>query len=256
MKIFLSSLENSACGKGKPDLVYYLLQDGIKMKWNLMSYYYLRSEKNFEQACVIRDNSEAIMIDSGAHTFQFGAKVDFVEYTKQYAEFIKRFDRPNVLGYFEMDADNVFGYDKVLELRRILENVSDKIIPVWHTNRGIQDYIDTCKQYSGRIVAITGFANKDIRDDQYIMFVKIARQYNCRIHCLGMTRKKVLDTVPFDYTDSSSWKQHAIFGRIGQGTVSRDFYTHKREIVFKKNYLSGMEMQEAYYRKWQKVNKD
>lgn len=263
MKIFLSALEAGAqCvqhkdekGRGLP-LAYYLHRQGVKFRWNLMSYFYIQ-KSNYDLGCFIRDNSEEVLIDSGAHSFQFGKKVDFLEYTKQYAEFIKKFDRPNVIGYFEMDVDNVIGYDKVLELRKILENVSDKIIPVWHRNRGIEDYKKMCKQYSGKIVAITGFANKEIRDEQYIMFLKYAKKYNCKLHCLGMTRKKILDKVPFDYVDSSSWKQSGLYGRIdGKGKVTKEFSKIKREVVFKENYLAGKKMQEHYYQKWRKVSKD
>lgn len=258
MKIFLSALENgSTCyDSGKP-LSEYVVESGVKMKYNLMSYYYLRSEKAYQNGCFIRDNSELVMIDSGAHTFQFGKKVDFVKYTHEYAEFIKKFDRPNVVGYFEMDVDNVLGHDKVLELREILEAASDKIIPVWHYNRGIDEYIEMCKKYAGKTISITGFKNADIRDDQYIMFVKKAREYGCKIHCLGMTRKKILDKVPFDYTDSSSWKQSGIYGRIdGKGKVTRTFSKEKREVVFLENYKKGMEMQEHYHQKWRGVHKD
>lgn len=256
MKIFLSALENAiASGKGGKPVAQLMTEQGIKMKYNLMSYYYIKGKQ--ELATYIRDNSEEILIDSGAHSFQKGKKVDWVEYTKQYAEFIKKFDRPKVIGYFEMDVDNIIGYDKVLELRKILESVSDKIIPVWHKNRGIDDFKKMCQKYAGKVVAITGFKNEDIQDHQYLMFLKYAKKYNCRVHCLGMTRKKILDQVPFDYVDSSSWTQSAIFGRIdGKGKVSREFSKTKREIVFIENYKIGMGMQEHYHKKWRKVNKD
>lgn len=256
MKIFLSALENSmTAGSPSYPVAHYMVNQGIKMKWNLMSYYYIKSK--IELAKYIRDNSELIMIDSGAHSFQKGKKVDWVEYTKKYAEFIKDFDRPNVVGYFEMDVDNIIGYDKVLELRKILESVSDKIIPVWHKNRGVQDFKDMCKTYQGKVVAITGFKNEDIQDHQYLMFLKYARQYNCKVHCLGMTRKKILDKIPFDFVDSSSWVQSSIFGRIdGKGKVSREFSKTSREIIFTENYKTGLEMQEHYYKKWRHICKD
>lgn len=256
MKIFLSALENgSTCyDTGKP-LAHYFVESGIKMKWNLMSYYYVKG--NHKLAEYIRNHSEEILIDSGAHSFQKGKKVDWVQYTKDYAEFIKKFDRPNVVGYFEMDVDNILGYERVKELRRILESVSDKIIPVWHKNRGIQEYKDMCKQYAGKVVAITGFKNEDIQDHQYLMFLKYAKKYGCKVHCLGMTRKKILDVVPFDYVDSSSWKQSGIYGRIdGKGKVTREFSKVKREVVFKENYLVGMDMQNHYYKKWRQTCKD
>ena len=147
--------------------------------------------------------------------------------------------------------------DKVLELRKILENVSNKIIPVWHKNRGIEEFKKMCQDYSERVIAITGFKNEDIKDEQYLMFLKYAKKYNCKVHCLGMTRKKVLDKVPFDYVDSSSWKQSGIYGRIdGRGKVSKQFSKVKREIVFMENYKVGIKMQNHYYKKWRHICKD
>lgn len=261
MKVFLSSLENGQCslindenGKRQESAIY-IYNKGIRYKWNLMSFYYIKNKRDLAQ--YIRDRSELIEIDSGAHSFQKGKKVDWVEYTKQYAEFIKEFDKPNVVGYFEMDVDNIIGYDKVLELRKILESVSNKIIPVWHKNRGVEEYKKMCRHYAGKVIAITGFKNEDIKDDQYLMFLKYAKKYNCKVHCLGMTRKKVLDKVPFDFVDSSSWKQSAIYGRIeGKGKVSKEMSKTKREVIFLENYKQGMKMQEHYYNKWKRICKD
>lgn len=208
MKIFLSAVEGSAPRGGLEKLI----KDGYRFKYNLMSFYYIRN-KNYDFAETMRDNSELIMIDSGAHSFQKGKQVDWEEYTKEYAKFIKEFDRPNVVGYFEMDVDNIIGYDKVLELRKILESVSNKIIPVWHKNRGIEQFKKMCQEYQNKVIAITGFKNEDIQDHQYLMFLKYAKKYNCKVHCLGMTRKKVLDKVPFDYVDSSSWLQQVVYGK-------------------------------------------
>ncbi len=250
MKIFLSAIE------GQENVPKKIVRQYNKMKYNLMSFYAIRG-RNINNAIYIRDNSEEIMIDSGAHSFQKGKKVDWDEYTKQYAEFIKKFDRPNVVGFFEMDVDNIIGYDKVLELRKVLENVSDKIIPVWHKNRGISEYKKMCKDYAGKVVAITGFKNEDIKDEQYLIFLKYAKKYNCKVHCLGMTRKKILDRVPFDYVDSSSWLQNSVYGVIiGKGKVSLNYSKYKRENVILENYKAGMKMQDYYYNKWRKVCKD
>lgn len=256
MKVFLSAIENAqASGKGAKSIAELLTEQGIKMKYNLMSYYYIKNKKDL--AFFIRNNTEEILIDSGAHSFQKGKKVDWKKYTENYMNFIKEFDKPNVIGYFEMDVDNIIGYEKVLELRKMLETVSNKIIPVWHKNRGLEEYKKMCKDYAGKVVAITGFKNEDIKDEQYLMFLKYAKKYNCKVHCLGMTRKKVLDKVPFDYVDSSSWVQSTVFGRIdGKGKVSKEFSRNNRETVFIENYKNGKKMQEHYYQKWKKVCKD
>lgn len=259
MKIFLSAIEGgSSCrDDGQYMFIDYILKErpNIKMKWNLVSYYYIRkAPKTFKK---IIDNSEQILIDSGAHTFQFGTHVDWEQYTKEYAEFIKQNDCDKILGYFEMDVENIIGMKKVLELRKILEEVTDKIIPVWHPDRGIEDYEKMCKQYSGKIIAIGGFRGTDIKDEQFIMFMKTAKKYNCKVHCLGMTRRSVLDKVPFDFVDSSSWVQQSIYGRIGNmGKVSRDYSKNHRLKVVLYNYLDAMKMQTHYYQKWKKECKD
>lgn len=245
MKVFLSAIE------GQQELPKRIR----RMKYNLMSYYAIRGRE--DNAIYIRDKSEEILIDSGAHSFQKGKKVDWVKYTEEYAEFIKRFDKPNVVGYFEMDVDNIIGYDKVLELRKILENVSNKIIPVWHKNRGLDDFKKMCQDYKGKVIAITGFKNEDIKDEQYLMFLKYAKKYNCKVHCLGMTRKKILDAVPFDYVDSSSWLQNSVFGVIiNKGKIKKTFSKSSRDKIFYENYLEAMKMQEHYYQKWRKVCND
>ena len=250
MKIFLSAIENQS------KIVKDIVKEYGKMHYNLMSFYGIKG-KSVSTANYIRDNSEMILIDSGAHSFQYGKKVDWLEYTKKYAEFIKEFDRPNVLGYFEMDVDNIIGYEKVKELRKILERVSNKIIPVWHPNRGINDYIEMCKKYANKVIAIGGFRGSDIKDEQYLMFLKVAKKYNCKVHCLGMTRKKVLDKVPFDYVDSSSWLQNAVYGVvIGKGRVSKKYSSTSRDVVVRENYKAGMKMQEHYYNKWRSECKD
>lgn len=225
-----------------------------KLKWNLMSYFYIR-QNQFEFAELMRDCSEEILIDSGAHSFQKGKKVDWDSYTEEYAEWIKRFDRPNVIGYFEMDVDNIIGYKKVVELRHRLERVTDKIIPVWHKNRGIDDFKRMCQEREGKIIAITGFKNEDIQDDQYPMFLKFAKKFDCKVHCLGMTRKKVLDKVPFDYTDSASWCMSVVYGRTGGRRLKKRKGEEKKQ-QYVTAYLEAMEMQEHYYQKWKNICKD
>lgn len=193
MKVFLSGLEAS----GEFEDINRIIPS---YKYVLCSFYYLKQDV-FKK---ILDKSELMIIDSGAHSFQKGKKVDWEDYTRRYAQWIKENDCSKIVGYFEMDVDNIIGYEKVKQLRSILDNVSDKIIPVWHKNRGIQDFMDMCDRYKGKVIAITGFKNEDIKDDQYMMFLKYAKQKGCRVHCLGMTRKKILDSVPFDFADSSS----------------------------------------------------
>lgn len=166
MKIFLSAIDNYTLNE--------LNKKGVEMKWNLLSFFQFRNNYPFFED-VLRQSQE-MLIDSGAHSFQKGKKVDWMTYTQQYADFISKYDTPKIKGYFEMDVDNIIGYDNVLRLRNVLTSVSDKIIPVWHKNRGISDFKKMCQEYAGRIVAITGFCNEDIRDEQYKIFLKEAKK--------------------------------------------------------------------------------
>lgn len=256
MKIFLSALENGNPFEGSWLLDLAKKSDG-KLKWNLVSYYYSRMKNWHARACLVRDLSEELLVDSGAHSFQKGIKVQWDKYVDDYCAFIKDFDRPHILGYFELDIDSIVGYEKVLAYRKKLMRVSDKIIPVWHKNRGIAEYHNMCKAFSGKIVAISGFKNEDIADDQFMGFLKVAKKHGCKLHCLGMTRRKILDKVPFDYVDSSSWKQPFIYARVRRpdGTLKKvdsDWLRiranrHKLEYEC---YKTGMAMQKKYYEKW------
>lgn len=259
MKIFLSSCD---AGANKTMLKHEFVDKPapVRMLWNLVSYQYVKGDVAWGET--IRDLSELLMVDSGAHSFQKGAKVSPEEHTRRYASFIRSFDRPNVVGYFEMDIDNIVGYENVLKLRGVLERecgCPEKIIPVWHKNRGIENFKKMCQTHCGRTVAITGFKNEDIRDEQYPAFLRYAWSYGCKVHCLGMTRKKILDRVPFDYVDSSSWAQQALYGRVGNRRVSKAFQKESienRDKVFLASYLEGRRMQEHYHHYWRKVNHD
>lgn len=72
MKIFLSALDNGVVNLGEKSLPYLLARKNISMRWNLMSFCYVKDR--LELAEFIRDNSEEVMVDSGAHSFQKGKK--------------------------------------------------------------------------------------------------------------------------------------------------------------------------------------
>lgn len=250
MKVFLSALHAPEVAKMK--------QLQIEMLWNLLSYYQIQKEgeKLFMD---VLSMSREMMIDSGAHSFQKGKKVDWDSYTSQYIEFIKRVDCPKILGYFEMDVDNIIGYEKVLQLRRRLLDATDKVIPVWHKNRGVEDFKQMCRDFSGRIVAISGFRGQDIRDNQLAMFVNYAHKCGCKIHGLGLTRKEVLNTIGFDFVDSASWILSTTYGqlcgidrsirRVGRGV-------EKITAARVHNYLYYQRMQREYYTKWKRIHND
>lgn len=77
------------------------------------------------------------LLDSGAFTFMNGnkGKVDFNQYLNDYINFINKYD---IKYFFELDIDSVVGYEKVKEMRTVLEKgTGKKCIPVWHKARGL-----------------------------------------------------------------------------------------------------------------------
>ena len=103
------------------------------------------------------------MLDSGAFTFMQNAKVrvQWEEYVERYADFVRRND---ITKFFELDIDSVTGYEKVKEFRKRLETLAGRqCIPVWHKDRGIDEFKRMCDEYS--YVAIGGIVSKDIRQE-------------------------------------------------------------------------------------------
>lgn len=162
-----------------------------------------------------------IMVDSGAFTLQKKGSDDdkLRKYISKYKRFIKQTtDDPRTTCYFEMDIDEHIGYRNVLSIREELFSVSPKIVPVWHHTLGIHEFKKMVKDYD--YVSISCVQNKDIPLKQLPFFVKYAHKHKTKIHGLGMTRKSVLDKVPFDSVDSTSWKSSVIWGRQNGGRLN------------------------------------
>lgn len=234
MKVFLSGLESS-----EKTIVDPMIANGEKVDYILTSYFYIRKKEGLLDKFKMIANE--ILVDSGAHSFQKGVKVDWLQYTQEYASWIRQNDCQQILGFFEMDVDNIIGYDKVLQLRAILESASRKIIPVWHKNRGVDEFKKMCRQYD--FASITGFKNEEVQDHQYLMFLKYANKHNCKIHCLGMTRTKIMETVPFYSVDSSTWKQAGNFGEYREFSRGK-LHIHKVKGQFKTQELDAMNFRE------------
>lgn len=114
------------------------------------------------------------------------------------------------------------------------------------------------KKYS--FAAITGFKNEDIKDHQYLLFLKYARKYKCKIHCLGMTRTNILNTVPFYSVDSSSWKQSAVYGRFTKFFSGKFKLIHQPKsisvnTISKQNFIEYTKAQRYFYNKWKNFKK-
>lgn len=201
MKVCLAGLIN----------VNYLEDRISDCKYVLESYY---SIKNKDVSLL--KNAELFLLDSGAFTFMNSKKeesVDFDSYLDGYIDFINKND---IKYFFELDIDNIVGIEKVEELRKKLEEKTNKkCIPVWHKSRGKQYFINLCKKYD--YVAIGGIVTGEIKPKDYKYFrwfIDTAHSYNCKIHGLGFTNIKGMYEYNFDSVDSTNWNGGRRFGDL------------------------------------------
>lgn len=182
-------------------LIYDIIYDYFKNNdiYLLFSYYYKKGSKNFLRL-LENINKDNILIDSGAFTFiQGGLNVDIEQYTDGYIDFINKYD---IKYFFEMDVDSVLGYDKVKILRKKIEDgTGKKVIPVWHVNRGIEEFKKHCAEYD--YVAI---GSGDTKDTKIIVkkMIQYANSKKVKTHLLGYSKPDMIDLNAYSY-DSSSW---------------------------------------------------
>lgn len=198
------------------------------------------------------------MLDSGAFTFRHNNKktINWEEYTLNYAKFIKKYD---IKHYFEMDIDNIVGYSKVLKLRSILENETQrKCIPVWHINRGKNDFVDMCEKYD--YVAIGGIAGGVLTKRELIKhfpwFIDVAHKNGTKIHGLGFTNVSQLFIYHFDSVDSTTWLNAVRFGELHQFDGNK-IVKHGSVIKEKKcrRLLNTQDVVLHNFNEWNKFNK-
>lgn len=201
----------------------FCLQEIKQIKYILESFYYIQ-----EWQIPIIKNADLFLLDSGAFTFMnnFKGEVNWMEYIDKYADFIIK---NNIEYFFELDIDAVVGYENVKKYTKYLENkVGRKCIPVWHKNRGLEEWKRITKEYD--YVAIGGIVIKEIKQKDYKFFkplIDIANKNKCKVHGLGFTSLKGLEKYKFYSVDSTSWKSGGRFGQIylfnGKSLVQKSF---------------------------------
>lgn len=194
----------------------YFTDKYFKGAYILQSYYYA---DEFTEKYII-PNVKGFLLDSGAFTFAQNKKANIVweEYIEKYADFITR---NKINDFFELDIDNITGYEKVIEYRKMLERLTGKQpIPVWHISRGKEEFIKHCEEYS--YVALGGYVAaikaNDPRQKAYVRaypwFIKTAHEHNAKIHGLGFTSLEGLKKYHFDSVDSTAWTTGNRYGYI------------------------------------------
>ena len=214
-------------------------------KWHLTCYHEVKRENLWQE---FLDFSDAVLVDSGAHGLQRGSrKIEWDDFTEEYADWIVAHDTDKVVGYFEMDVDNIIGIPKVEALRRRLKRKSKKIIEVWHRAYGWKGYVEMLRRNRGRIVGLPVFGSEDIKEEQVILFIQEAWKRNVRIHGLGCTRRRILRKIPFDSVDSSTWYNPVKWGQLQ--TIPGTIYIKKDTPISSRTalgYRTWLDWQKLY----------
>lgn len=138
----------------------------------------------------LRKQTNIFLIDSGAFTFMNNPhkakQTSLDDFVEKYAKFLRDND---IEYFFEMDVDSVTGYEKVLEYREFIEKVTKrKSIPVWHKNRGIDEYTKMLKHY--KVIAIGGIVARELKVPRDIPLMNsltnLAHERNIWVHGLGI----------------------------------------------------------------------
>ena len=204
----------------------YVLEDH-KNDYILESFYSIKEwQIPYIKKCKI------FLLDSGAFTFMNSnkEKIDFNQYLKDYINFINKYD---IKYFFELDIDSIVGYEKVKEMRKVLEEgTGKKCIPVWHKSRGLEEWRKLTKEYD--YIGLGGLAIKEIKPKEYkylIPLLDIAKENGCKVHGLGFTNLRKLRKYHFYSVDSTSWLSGAKFGSLymfQDGTLKSISYKDRR----------------------------
>jgi hypothetical protein len=226
MELYIAAMEST------PYLYPFI--DDNSIKYNLSSFFALKPDV-FK---IILQKCQKILIDSGAFSFQRGKKVDYDAFTDKYIQFIRENAfNSKIAGFFEMDIDALVGYEKVLEYRKKLINVGgDKIIPVWHKGRGLEDFYKMCDEKKGQKISVSAISNRDIGEYQYNLFINEAHRRGCLIHILGLTRYNLIKNLNLglhDSVDSSTWLHNGYYGDIYVPNNNLTIY-HLRDLTIRK----------------------
>ena len=155
------------------------------------------------------------MADSGAFTaMNAGIKIDG-KYIDSYIEWVKKFEIQN---YIEMDLDEIVGYQETISIRKYIENkVGRQSIPVWHKERGFDEWKKMCMDYPYVAISLSGATSTS----KWLAFHKykpiqplmnVARKNLCKVHALGCNKWGLMHRFHFYSVDSSC---HSLGYRYG-----------------------------------------
>lgn len=237
MRYYLASLLVNIKSKDYYPVCYPLLER--EQPYYLESFFYL--EKEPESLSLFQDHypksPDRFMLDSGAFSFinQRKAMVSDIDaYTDRYIDFVNEY---NPVHFFEMDVDSVYGVEKARQLRhRIEDGTGRQPIPVWHSVRGKEAFVEMCRSYPYVAIGMPHLIREHGRSNVTPIlpwFVNTAHKHGAQIHALGLSMLDVLLSCRFDSCDATSWIISAAFGQVarfnGREIVNQKCTTHRTE---------------------------
>lgn len=156
---------------------------------------------------------QSVFLDSGAYTYNKRKEEfefeDVLETAAQYMDFVKA-NIQYVDLVSEFDAVQL-GPDFINKFREDFYNTlpPEKFMVIWHPADGRGELERLCSAYS-----IVGVSQSDIHGDtaNAPIFNHYSRQYGTRIHGVGITSKKLLESVNWDSVSSTSWLSPSKYG--------------------------------------------
>ena len=223
---------------------------GQPIKHALVSYYYLRrSTVHSTQVALkvlkrIRKQVKTLFIDSGVFTLKVkymgvsvagklgsepqdklaesNAKIReehlpvFARFALGYSQWLRK--NEDLYDWaFDLDVDQFLGIKTAdVFYRTLCASVKnpDKIIRVWHASRKFDDWVEWCESGRYKYLAIEGGMSHGRNIDFYRRFVEKAHKHRVKVHVLAATDPSLMQNVPFDSCDSSSWMIGSRFGQV------------------------------------------
>lgn len=159
------------------------------------------------------DKMKLFIVDSGAFTFMQSKKdKNYKKYLIEYANFLKN----HKIDYFmNLDLDYIIGVEETKKLTDELERIVGKqSIPVFHRKAGWERFKEMVREYKYIAIGTIYEYRKNPKMLQYL--VEYANDNGCKVHGLGFTIQKQLNTINFYSVDSTTWLSGNQYGIVFQ----------------------------------------
>ena len=233
------------------DLIKYYQCKCAGVKQMLISYYYLRDNEKLLKT-LINDSDIEVIVDSGLYSYSNSVKItekEALEYSREYIEFIKKYESYSCFkNFFELDFD-LIGYDYhtfVKPFQDELLKATDKMVLICQKGRTIED-IEEMLTKNVNTVAIPFASSVERSWFDWRLLIDMAYAKNKRVHLLGCSTVEYL--VYASQSDSSSWFMSAAMGeecRLLNNVIKTFHYTEVKDVA--EDYTTRAVRNAKFYR--------